>query len=266
MRKILTPIVGATLLLLSASAQALTQSTVSIAWSPSTSANVASYMIYYGTSSGNYISAVLAPATATNVTIYGLTDGATYYFSATAIDNSGNQSAFSPEISAVVGAAGSVTITSQPSSQSVAQGQNATFAVAASGNSLAYQWNFNGNAIPNATTSTFTVTNAVAGQAGNYSVNVSSSEGGSTNSLPATLTVYATAAASLAAPATASPGQFAVAVSGVPGYQYVVQASTDLTNWISLQTNVAPFNFVDANSGQFPRRFYRTFYLSNSSP
>jgi len=69
------------------------------------------------------------------------------------------------------------------------------------------------------------------------------------------------AAASLAA-LPGSAGQFNFSVSGVFGYQYVVQTSTDLVNWVSVQTNTAPFTFTDTNAGQLPQCFYRTFYLS----
>jgi hypothetical protein len=55
-------------------------------------------------------------------------------------------------------------------------------------------------------------------------------------------------------------GQFAVNVSGVTN-QCVVQASTNFVNWVSLQTNAAPFAFVDPNAGQFGQRFYRAYYL-----
>ncbi|HEY1663746.1 MAG TPA: fibronectin type III domain-containing protein [Verrucomicrobiae bacterium] len=262
MRAILSFLTVAGLLLWGITARAATQSSVTIGWSPSASSNIAGYMIYYGTSSGNYISAVPV-SNVTNITINGLTSGTTYYFAATSLDSSGNQSGFSSEISATVGASGSVVITSQPASQSAALGRPATFAVAATGNSLAYQWNLNGNAISGATSPVLTISNVAANQAGSYSVNVTGN-GGATTSTPAALTVYATAAASLATPAVPA-GQFAVAVSGVPGYQYVVQASTDMKNWVSLQTNQAPFNFVDSNAGQYAQRFYRTEYLSNSS-
>jgi hypothetical protein len=73
------------------------------------------------------------------------------------------------------------------------------------------------------------------------------------------LTVYATAAATLASTAHAA-GQYALIVAGVPGYNYVVEASTDLVDWVPVQTNTAPFTFVDANAGQFGQRFYRSVY------
>jgi hypothetical protein len=52
--------------------------------------------------------------------------------------------------------------------------------------------------------------------------------------------------------------QFNFAPQGVSGLQYIVQASSNLIDWISLQTNIAPFTFVDTNSSQYKQRFYRT--------
>jgi hypothetical protein len=52
-------------------------------------------------------------------------------------------------------------------------------------------------------------------------------------------------------------GQYAFYVSGTPGSQYVVQASTNLVDWVSVETNTAPFTFVDANAAQFTHQFYR---------
>lgn len=52
-------------------------------------------------------------------------------------------------------------------------------------------------------------------------------------------------------------GQFNCLVGGATGSSWVVQASPDLTNWIALVTNTAPFAFSDTNSAGFPQRFYR---------
>jgi hypothetical protein len=56
--------------------------------------------------------------------------------------------------------------------------------------------------------------------------------------------------------------QFSFIVSGLTGSNYVVQASADLLKWVTLQTNQAPFTFVDTNAASFSRRFYRAYYLS----
>ena len=52
-------------------------------------------------------------------------------------------------------------------------------------------------------------------------------------------------------------------VRGQMGMNYVIQASTNLnlTNWVPLITNAAPFTFVDSNAALFPRRFYRAMAL-----
>ncbi len=53
--------------------------------------------------------------------------------------------------------------------------------------------------------------------------------------------------------------QFQFTLTGTPGSNYVVQASTNLAsgNWVSLQTNAAPFLFIETNVTLFPQRFYR---------
>ena len=148
---------------------------------------------------------------------------------------------------------------SKPLTNCVAMvGQTKTLSVTATGTgTLKYQWKFNGANLPSAVSSVLTVSKVTTNQAGTYSVAVSNSAG-STNST-ATLTVYATAAATLASTAHAA-GQYALIVTGVPGYKYVVQASTNMVNWVPVQTNTAPFTFVDTNASHFRQRFYRSVY------
>ncbi|MCX7696777.1 MAG: immunoglobulin domain-containing protein [Bacteroidales bacterium] len=82
------------------------------------------------------------------------------------------------------------TITTQPTSQSVCQGNNVTFSINASGSSpLQYQWKKDGISIPGATSSTLMLSSVTTADAGTYSCVVSNSCG-STNSSNATLTVY----------------------------------------------------------------------------
>ena len=59
---------------------------VTLAWNPSISLDVAGYMIYYGTASHVYTGVQLVLGNATSVTISGLVPGTTYYFAATAVD------------------------------------------------------------------------------------------------------------------------------------------------------------------------------------
>jgi hypothetical protein len=71
----------------------------------------------------------------------------------------------------------------------------------------------------------------------------------------------APAAATMTATASQAPGQFSFTVSGTAGAKYVVQASTNLMDWVSVQTNTVPFTFTNPNTAALARCFYRTASL-----
>ena len=55
-------------------------------------------------------------------------------------------------------------------------------------------------------------------------------------------------------------GAFQVQLSGIAGKSYILQGSTDLSNWISLSTNSpvsSPFDLTDPMATNFLFRFYR---------
>ncbi|MBA4149910.1 MAG: immunoglobulin domain-containing protein [Verrucomicrobia bacterium] len=80
-------------------------------------------------------------------------------------------------------------ILTQPQSQTLSKGANATFTVTASGTpTLGYQWKFNNANISGATQSSYTRLNIQTNHAGEYTVTVTNSIG-QTTSQPATLTV-----------------------------------------------------------------------------
>jgi hypothetical protein len=76
-------------------------SSVTLIWAASTSTNVASYQIYYGTNSSSYTQ-VISAGTVTQTTITGLTPGTTYFLAATSSDDAGIESLYSNEIALVV--------------------------------------------------------------------------------------------------------------------------------------------------------------------
>jgi hypothetical protein len=83
---------------------------------------------------------------------------------------------------------GGITISTQPSSQTVNVGQGVTFTVAASGTGLSYQWFRNGVAIPAASGSSYSIASAQAADAGAYFVRITGSSN-TVDSATATLTV-----------------------------------------------------------------------------
>ncbi|MGA2298152.1 MAG: immunoglobulin domain-containing protein [FCB group bacterium] len=83
----------------------------------------------------------------------------------------------------------SPSISQNPSSQSVCEGQAASFSVTASGTGLTYQWRKNGTNITNATTSTYAISSVATSDGGNYDCVVNGTCGSPQTSNQATLTV-----------------------------------------------------------------------------
>ncbi len=149
------------------------------------------------------------------------------------------------------------SITTQPQDQSIFAGQNATFNVAASGSSLNYQWYFNSStAIPNATNSSLTISNAQTTDSGGYSVIVSNIIG-SVPSETAELTVTVPTAPSIVAQPqgqTVLPGQsvtFNVSAGGTAplGYQWYFDTNTLIANATSASLTLT--NVQAAQSGTY---------------
>jgi hypothetical protein len=79
---------------------------------------------------------------------------------------------------AAVASQAAPTITTQPLSTAVSAGATATFTIAATGEALSYQWQRNGEPVPNATGASYTTPAASTTDSGvKYSVQVSNSEG-----------------------------------------------------------------------------------------
>jgi hypothetical protein len=90
-----------TLYLIPATLPSVEAAEVALEWEPNTEPELAGYMVYRGTSSGNYTSSIDVGNT-TTCTISGLDEGKTYYFAATAYDADKNESGYSNEISYTV--------------------------------------------------------------------------------------------------------------------------------------------------------------------
>jgi hypothetical protein len=80
---------------------------VTLAWDPNTESDLAGYNLYYGTNPGIYGSPINA-GKVTQYSVSGLLENTTYYFSLTAYDTSGNESAPSNEMSRKIETSSSV--------------------------------------------------------------------------------------------------------------------------------------------------------------
>lgn len=122
----------------------------------------------------------------------------------------------------------------------------------------------NGTSLGSITSAPFTLT-ASNLTAGSYGLTAVATAGGlSATSSVVNITVVSPIAVSSSG-AAITTGQFAFDYSANPGLKYIVQRSTDLTNWISVATNTAtsnPVHFTDnfTSSGSL---FYRVARLPN---
>jgi M6 family metalloprotease-like protein/uncharacterized repeat protein (TIGR01451 family) len=61
----------------------------------------------------------------------------------------------------------------------------------------------------------------------------------------------------ISSPVLVGPNSFRFTVTGDPGYATIVQASTNLINWVGLYTNTPAFTFTNLITTNYPMRFYR---------
>ncbi len=151
-------------------------------------------------------------------------------------------------------------ITSNPTNIITFVGQNVSFNVSASSPvPPAYQWFFNSNSVPFGTNATLALNNITTNNAGVYFAIVTNQAGAATSHV-ATLTIFATGSPSLTL-VSFDGVNATISLVGVPGYNYAIQASTNLNSpsagWSSLITNVSPYTFIDTNGAAFDTRFYR---------
>jgi hypothetical protein len=125
------------------------------------------------------------------------------------------------------------TITTGPSSQSVTLSGAVTFAVTASGDPSGYQWFFNGSAITGATSSTYTLSNVTANNAGSYSVSATNASGSVTSSA-VTLTVVTASLSNQVVTTGHDVSLVARSLSGT--YQWQLSTNAGST-WADLSNN-----------------------------
>ncbi|MCX6921945.1 MAG: immunoglobulin domain-containing protein, partial [Verrucomicrobia bacterium] len=157
-------------------------------------------------------------------------------------------------------------VTKQPGSQTSGFGAMATFSVVAKGAPiLKYQWRKDGIALTNsariagATNNLLSISNLLLGDAGGYTVVVTNSYGSVTSAV-ATLTVSVIPRLSANA-GSYSNGIFRFSLTGLSGTgTCVVEASTNLVQWLPVHTNPSPgtgFEYQEPVLPGRPARFYR---------
>ncbi len=199
--------------------------------------------------------------TVTNQLIFTATNGINYYIAVAG--SNGTSGTFYLGLNQT----NAPMIGTHPSSWDVYQGSNVTFTVEASGDApLDFKWRKHTNAadlslvmvLTNETNPEMTLTNVQTSDIASYSAVVTNTLGKATSSV-AHLYVYLTEQATLSSRGF-STTQFLTEVKGITGANYVVYASTNLVNWLAIQTNQTTFTNIDTSVTNKPYRFYRALY------
>lgn len=133
------------------------------------------------------------------------------------------------------------SITTQPANRSVVAGGTATFSVIAAGTApITYQWLRDGSALAGATNATLELSNVMPSLQGQYWVVVSNALGSATSN-KATLIVQETFSITPKLDQWAVvDGRMQVRVSGAAGLTHVLWSSSDLRQWVAVETNTLP--------------------------
>jgi len=94
----------------------------------------------------------------------------------------------------------------------------------------------------------------------NATVTASAFETGFNNSVAVNAIYFLRPPVLFTAPGYFTNQQFTLPISGIAGKTYVLQATTNFVDWVSLSTNVAGsdvFMMMDTNAFAIPYRFYR---------
>jgi hypothetical protein len=149
-------------------------------------------------------------------------------------------------------------ISQEPLNVTVTEGDGipAAFSVIANGApSPAYQWQFEGKNIPNATSATYSIKTPAFANQGNYSV-VVSNYAGFQKSENAVLRVNA-APSKLQQFSLTVDGKFEGNIVGQPGRPLTVEKSTDMQQWTALTNITGSAKFTDPNPATNPFAVYR---------
>jgi hypothetical protein len=163
----------------------------------------------------------------------------------------------------------------QPVGISVQNGGTASLtATVVSLTPMEFHWLCNVYSVPNSsvanivvplvgTVTTLTISNATSASAGQYRLKVENGVGEVT-SINATLVVLGSIVPEtlniVSSTLKMTAGGFNIQLSGPSGSNYVIEASTDLKNWVPISTNAAPsgiVSYMDTDATNYPSRFYR---------
>jgi hypothetical protein len=160
--------------------------------------------------------------------------------------------------------------TAPPASLVKRVGENAAFNLRAeSAFPVSYQWNLNGSPLVGATNGLLFLETVTPADAGTYTL-TASNIGGPVTSSPATLTVIPPPTIRVDDGCLGFTGEeFGFCIEGPVGLRATVEVSTNLVDWVPLQTHLVETGTVrcsDPQAGAFTSRFYRARLDAPATP
>ncbi|MBI4323863.1 MAG: CHRD domain-containing protein [Chloroflexi bacterium] len=169
------------------------------------------------------------------------------------------------EIRAQIPAPPLITVHPWPKEPHIIQGYSVNFTASATGDPApTFQWWFSSNStnwwrLEGATSTNYTIASVQSTNAGFYRI-AAYNANGTARSEFAHL-VYFPSASTPLTNLVYTNETFQLALDEVSGYQYAIEASTNLADWVSIYTNQVPFTFTNSISTNYPQRFYRSRFL-----
>ena len=193
---------------------------VTLAWDPVSDPGLVGYMVYSGPAAGNYTTKVDVGNTTTRA-VSNLTEGATYYFAVTAYDASHTESGFSNMVSATIAPGVPVANFTASTTSGVAP-LAMNFTSTSTGSITKYAWTFG-----DGTTSTTQNPSHVYSAAGAYTValTVTGSGGSNTKTISNYITVKSSTSGDTSAPS--APSTLTASAGGSTSINLTWKAATD---------------------------------------
>lgn len=149
-------------------------------------------------------------------------------------------------------------VAQQPVSMAIVSGSNATVSALVSGfPTPRNQWFSNSVAMGTHTNLSFTITNFQLPHQGRYYLRSTNALGSATTD---EIELWLVNTQSIMVRFGATNGAFLMRVASPSSNNHILEASTNLTSWVPIATNPAPYgivDFLDAAATNFPHRFYR---------
>ena len=218
--------------------------------------DLAGYIVYYGTATGDYSQSVDA-GNVTTSQVTNLTDGITYYFAVSAYDTYMNESDNSNEISRTIGTTNNSTTSRPGGPYTGVEGQgvtlNGTGSSDSDGTIVLYEWDIDNNGTYEYSSSSPTRSHTYA-QQGTYTIKLRVTDNlGATDESTTTANVADTSpAAGFTASMSNETGPLTVQfISNATGYDQPLTYEWDFDNNGSIDSTASNTSYIYSSSGTY---------------